>query len=54
MDIKPRHWKYDSELGIVFYCPTCSRVVYTDKCECGQQLDTKNEVYDKNARIKWK
>ncbi|MGL5766306.1 MAG: hypothetical protein ACRCX8_11765 [Sarcina sp.] len=54
MDVKPRYWKYDTELGIVFYCPVCKAVVHTEHCKCGQQLDTKNEIHDETQRIKWK
>lgn len=41
-------WKYDSELGIAFFCPACKVFICTGSgpCpKCGQELnwDDKNE-----------
>lgn len=47
-------WKYDSELGIAYFCPHCRTFVCTrEKCRtCGQESDWHNKVRYK-GRVKW-
>jgi uncharacterized protein (DUF983 family) len=47
-------WKYDSELGIAYFCPNCKTFVCAgDKCrKCGQELDWDNKVQHK-GKVKW-
>ncbi|WP_434794408.1 hypothetical protein [Terrisporobacter petrolearius] len=52
---RPLSWKYDSQLGIVFYCPNCGKVSYLEnKCnECGQKINRKKQVHNENMKIVW-
>lgn len=52
--VKPVLWKYDSELGIAYFCPTCKTFICAgDKCsKCGQKVDWKNKLQYK-GRVKW-
>jgi len=47
-------WKYDSELGIAYFCPSCKTFVCSlGKCQkCGQDLnwDEKDEY---KGKVKW-
>lgn len=47
-------WKYDSELGIAFFCPECKTFICGGKTcsKCGQELDWSNKVQYK-GRVKW-
>ena len=51
----PILWKYDSILGIAYFCPHCKTFICSglEKCEhCGGDVDWKNTVkYE--GRIKW-
>jgi hypothetical protein len=47
-------WKYDSVLGIAFFCPTCKTFVCGgEKCnKCGQKLNWNNK--DKySGKVNW-
>ncbi|MBU3173348.1 hypothetical protein KPL49_17850 [Clostridium estertheticum] len=53
--VKSLLWKYDSELGIAYFCPKCKTFLCggnEKKCECGQEIDWNNKVEYK-GRVKW-
>ena len=47
-------WKYDSKLGIAYFCPNCKKFLCSseENCECGQEINwDKKEEY--KGKIKW-
>lgn len=53
--IKNILWKYDSELGIAYFCPNCKKFLCDSskkKCECGQEINwVKKDEY--KGPVKW-
>lgn len=47
-------WKYDSELGIAFFCPNCKNFLCSEvkKCTCGQEINWKEKDKYKGP-VKW-
>lgn len=47
-------WKYDSELGIAYFCPKCKLFLcnHENECTCGQKIDWNNKIQYK-GRVKW-
>jgi rRNA maturation endonuclease Nob1 len=47
-------WKYDSELGWAYFCPSCKRFLCMNekKCGyCGQKINWKNKIKYKGKVI---
>ncbi|MFA6941444.1 MAG: hypothetical protein WCQ54_10800 [Clostridiaceae bacterium] len=51
---QPVLWKYDSELGIAYFCPNCKNFICSGhNCQkCEQELDWDNKVQYK-GKFKW-
>lgn len=52
--IKKLLWKYDKELGIAYFCPSCKTFVCSEgNCKtCGQEIDWNNKEEYK-GKVKW-
>lgn len=52
--VKSILWKYDSILGIAYFCPGCKKFLCANetKCTCGQQIDWAKPIEYK-GRVKW-
>lgn len=52
--IKNILWKYDSELGIAYFCPECKKFLCSEVqvCECGQEISWENPKKYK-GKVKW-
>lgn len=47
-------WKYDSVLGIAYFCPKCKLFLCDSEksCECGQEINwSKKDKY--KGKVKW-
>ena len=53
--VKTVLWKYDSILGIAFFCPKCKTFACGEKCsKCGQDLNYKAVGQPEyKGKIKW-
>lgn len=48
-------WKYDSELGYAYFCPSCKVFIcsHEEKCDkCGEKLNWDNKDEYK-GKVKW-
>ncbi len=53
--IKNILWKYDSELGWAYFCPSCKKFLCCSsdiKCECGQEINW-NKQDEYKGKVKW-
>lgn len=47
-------WKYDCELGIAFFCPSCKRFVCIfGKCKCGEEIDLSIKAVKYHGKVKF-
>lgn len=52
--IKPAVWKYDSHLGIAYFCPDCKKFVCeSDKCRCGNIIDLDLPKKQYKGKVNW-
>ncbi len=47
-------WKFDSELGIAYFCPGCKKFLCDNekKCECGQEINW-DSSYEYKGKVRW-
>ena len=47
-------WKYDTDLGIAFFCPDCKRFICSSgKCKCGTEINLNKPKKKYSGKIRW-